>query len=272
MPTEQQYLVELEHVCFGALPERAGSAHLLNCPSAPVAADEDDWYSCVLTVARWQGYVSTRTWHDLARQAEVPLPFLPMGSIDDVAMYRILNKVRTGAFAPKLDFSLGFPLVWITPKAEFDRRRQGAAKPADVARDYLGLVHRAADEHLVAIHLPASAIQQVNAARPTFADAGHHRRFMVSADDTPPVYPAHWGQTLDLECFEDSGRRSSGAAERVCARIEAKHLVGGTLPFEYLGRLERTRGEMRATDKDFAKCQIARDPDRFAQVVDRAVG
>lgn len=265
MADAQDYLIELEELCFGPLPDRAGSDHLLR-GQRDAPDDCPDWYSAVVTVPHWLRYLSTAELNRLARLAGVPLPFPPMSGIDDVALFRILDRLRQGDFTPKPDFSLGFPLVWITPRPEFERRKAARTDMADVARDYLGLVHREANEHLIALHLPAAAVSLVRSARPTFADAGRHRRFMVTPDDTPP-YTEPWGQTLDLECFELSGLCGSGGAERVCARIEARHVNGRKLEFEYLGKLQNSRGIAKATDKDFADSQVKRDRAGFVRIV-----
>jgi hypothetical protein len=263
----EDYLIEFEHVCYGQLPERAGSAHLL-CATPPMPVDAPDWYTCVITVSHWTKYLSTATIDQLSEAAGVALPFVPMGGSEDPALYRILTKLRRGEFVPRSDFSLGFPLVWITPRPEFEHKiRLGHDDRADAARDFLGLVHREANEHLIAIHIPSAIIELVRSARPIFSDAGRHRRFMVMPDVSPPPYRQAWGQTLDLECFETSGARTAGAAERVIARIDSRLLGGTKIQFEYLGRLQYTRGQLTATDMDFATCQEAVDRSGYAQIV-----
>ena len=92
---------------------------------------------------------------------------------------------------------------------------------------------------------------------------------MIESDNLPPLFQRAWGQTLDLEQFEAVGSRESGAAERVCARIEARHLNGATIPFEYLGRLQETRGTFAGTDADFANIQIASDRIGHAKIVEQ---
>ena len=264
----EDYLIEFEELCFGPLPGRPGTAYLL-CSRSKVAPPKDrpDWYSVVVTVTHWKKYLSTAAVHQLARAAGVPLPFVPMGGIEDVALYRILTKLRRGEFTPKSDFSLGFPLVWITPRPEFEQRITSRTDRADAARDYLGLIHREENEHLIALHIPASAVELVDSARPIFSDAGRHRRFIVQSDNVPPLFTKAWGQTLDLEQFEANQSRGSGGAERVCRRIKIDYLGGVKLPFEYLGRVQTTRGRSTATDADFATCQVARGRQGFAQIV-----
>ena len=262
----EDYLIEFEEVCYGPLPKRGGSAHLLRA-KGPVPDVAPSWYTCVITMSHWAKYLSTATIDQLSEAAGVPLPFIPMGGGEDLALYKILAKVRKGEFTPKRDFLLGFPLVWITPRPEFERKMDGHSNRAEAARDFLGLVHREAREHLVAIHIPSRAVELVTSARPIFSDAGRHRRFMVMPDDESPPYPKAWGQTLDLELFETNLARAGGAAERVCGKIDTSVLRGAKIPFLYLGQLQSTRGQRAATDADFAKCQEASDRPGYAQIV-----
>jgi hypothetical protein len=263
----EDYLIEFEYVCYGQLPQRLGSVYLL-CAKAPMPDNAPDWYTSVITVSHWTKYLSTATIDQLSEAAGVSLPFVPMGGSEDPALYRILTRLRRGEFTPRSDFSLGFPLVWITPRPEFERRiMPGHNDCADIARDFLGLVHRQANEHLMAIHIPRSIIELVQSARPIFSDAGRHRRFMVMPDVNPPPYRQAWGQTLDLERFEASGARIAGAAERVCARIDSSLLGGTKIQFEYLGRVQDTRGQRTATDMEYAICQEAADRLGYSQIV-----
>jgi hypothetical protein len=264
--SEEDYLIEFEEVCYGNLPQRAGSIHLLRCETA-LPDETPEWYTCVITVSHWTKYLSTAAIDQLSQAAGITLPFVPMGGADDPALYKILATLRSGEFTPKHDFSLGFPLVWITPRPEFERRMLLHANRADAARDYLGLVHREENEHLIAIHIPSAAVKQKRSARPVFSDAGRHRRFMVMPGNKPPMYPQPWGQTLDLEFFESEGTLGVGAAERVCDRIDAASLSGTRMPFEYLGRLQTTRGRSAATDIDYARLQEESDLEGYTQIV-----
>ncbi|RYY26089.1 MAG: hypothetical protein EOP62_11450 [Sphingomonadales bacterium] len=264
--TATDYLVELEVVCLGEVPARLGSAHLLQALCTPLE-DGPEWYTTIVTVEHWQRYIDRGTLDALALEADVPLPFSPMGGSSDPALLEILKRVPRGSFTPRHDFVLGYPLVWITPRPEFEQQLELSDHPADFARDHLGLVHRGSGQHLVAMHIPATAIDLVASARPTFADAGGHRRFLVLPEDTPPPFPQAWGQTLDLARFETIGNLASGGAERVCARIHLDDLGGQTIPYHYLGRLRETRGVAAATDEDYAGCLVARDAVGFAQTV-----
>jgi hypothetical protein len=91
----------------------------------------------------------------------------------------------------------------------------------------------------------------------------------VTPDEQPPPYQEAWGQTLDLASFEQAQERASGAAERVCGRINAGMLGGSKIPFEYLGRIQTTRGQRAATDEDFARSQEAFDPLGYGHIIER---
>lgn len=266
--TDKDYLVELEHVCLGKLPERAGSPYLLQAKSEALS-DAPEWYTTVTKVEHWLRYIDRATLDTLSEQASIPLPFRPMGGSFDPALIQILKTVKKGQFTPKFGSTLGYPLVWITPRDAFKRKLSAAANEAALARDRLGLVHQAANAHLVAMHIPASAIQPVASNRPTFADAGEHRRFLVSPTERPPPYPRAWGQTVDLEQLEDFFELASGGAERVCARIEGMNLTSHVLEFEYLGKLLTSRGVSAATDNAYAAHQVERDEVGFSQVVNQ---
>lgn len=266
--TYKDYLIELETVCFGELPERKGSPHLLQAQSDQFS-DEPEWYTTVTKVEHWQRYIDRATLDLLSARAKVPLPFAPMGGSLDPALIRILKTVKTGEFIAKMGSTIGYPLVWITPRERFDELVKGSSNAAALARDHLGLVHQLANAHLIAMHIPASAVRLVTSNRPTFADAGQHRRFLVWPAEDPPPYAKAWGQTLDLSQLEDFSNLASGGAERVCARIEADHLVGKAIQFEYLGKLLTSRGVTAATDNAFAQYQYERDKTGFSRIVNR---
>jgi hypothetical protein len=266
--TAKDYLVELDTVCFGELPDRHGSSHLLQASSEPVS-DEPEWYTTVTKVEHWQRYIDRATLDLLSARARVPLPFAPMGGGLDPALVRILRTIKTGEFIPRLNSTMGYPLVWITPRESFEALVADRDNAAALARDHLGLVHQLANAHLIAMHIPASAVRLVRSNRPTFADAGQHRRFFVWPTEDPPLYAKSWGQTLDLSQLEDFSVLASGGAERVCARIEADHLAGRIIQFEYLGKLFTSRGVSAATDIAFAQHQFDRDELGFSRIVNR---
>jgi hypothetical protein len=268
------YLVEFEAVCFGDLPNRAGSPYLLKADAKPEALppphpspDGGGWYTTVTKVEHWLRYVDRATLDALSKRANVPLPFIPMGSSMDPAIIEILKTVGSGEFQPRMGFSIGYPLVWITPRDAFDAVIQGRSDKASDSRDYLGLVHHQTNVHLIALHIPASAVKLVESNRPTFADAGQHRRFLVSC--LPASFAHDWGQTLDLAQLEEGSTVASGGAERVAARIQAQHLAGLPLQFDYLGKVRSSRGMGDATDVAFAEQLLGRDKTGFAQVVNR---
>ena len=262
----EDYLVELKDLAFGA--DQEGSDWILQA-TTPAPSDDPDWYTTVLKVAHWELYIGDHEFERMRKAAGVKLPWKALGAGANLDTIKLLRRLRQGDFAPTREFALGYPIAWLTPRPAFEARKRAAASLADFARDFLGLIHHKTGQHLIALHVPASAVAQVATARPTFADAGRHRRFMAAAAGDPPPYQHAWGQTLDLDAFQDTGELADGAAERVCARIDTTHLGGKSLQFEYLGRVVHTRGSFSATDGDFADRQRKRDDTGHDAVVAR---
>jgi hypothetical protein len=264
--SHEDLIVELEAICLGELPDRKGSDFLLGAESVGFDSG-DEWYTTVTKVEHWLRIVDSSTLNALSRQANVAMPFKPMSGSLDPSLIKILSTVKKGEFTPSINFKIGHPLVWITPRMRLEERIATSDRPAERARDHLGLVHHSAGTHLMALHLPASTIELVKSNRPTFADAGQHRRFMVLPPEVPAPFPQSWGQTLDLAEFEDSSRLASGGAERVCARIGADQLNGQKIGFEYLGSIRLARGQGSEADDIFASEMVARNPIGFSTAV-----
>ena len=110
----------------------------------------------------------------------------------------------------------------------------------DRARDRLGLIHRKVGDSLVALYLPAKAIDPLPNGRPTFADAGIHARFKSRADTTANRKRCRWGHTADLDKFGRSERYIDGLPERVSSPILSDKLGG--IAFIPLGDVSTARG------------------------------
>ena len=95
-------------------------------------------------------------------------------------MMDIPDSLRTGRFGSGKSIGRSGS-VWITGKPILDAKLNGYRQPADPARDVLGLVHRKPPDVLVALHFPWAVTDKVRFARPTFMDAGDHRRFRAQA-------------------------------------------------------------------------------------------
>jgi hypothetical protein len=144
--------------------------------------------------------------------------------------------------------SHGRPFVWLTQNSEFARAQDAAAggAVADVFRDRLGLIHhkpliRNLPNHLFALHLPKSVVNRCGHWRPSFVEGLDNRRFRANTASKP----SDWGKTVDLAGFAEGG------SERVLCRLQRDMFASGErIEFEYLGRVEFTRGTTVGVDDD----------------------
>ena len=145
--------------------------------------------------------------------------------------------------------TLGNPhgVFWVTPISGM-RRDMNGATVADRLRDLLGLVHFREGWVLVAVCLPAATIAPGESARPTFADAGGHRRFRVRADRSDNRRQVTWGYTICLSRLASGERRIDGRRERVSRPIPASRV--GSLRVVPLGKTLVTRGDDRSSARD----------------------
>ncbi len=139
-------------------------------------------------------------------------------------------------------------VVFVTP-AEGLKKIMSKPKMASMARDVLGLIHQKDSMDLVALSFACPAIEPSKSARPSFADAGGHRRFKALASQASNKADRSWGYTVDLDLFHKSAADIDGLRERV------------TFPFAFddmkdiclygLGTVDGTRGQS-ANDSDVA--------------------
>ena len=138
--------------------------------------------------------------------------------------------------------------IWITGKSILDERLDGHDQPADQTRDVLGLVHRKPPDVLIAFHFPWTLTDKVRSARPTFMDAGDHRRFRAQPDARRRQRMTAWGHTVDLAKASAKAKSIDGLPERVCGEIDCDALeptrVFGFAP---LGRVATERGHSADT-------------------------
>lgn len=143
------------------------------------------------------------------------------------------------------DFNLGQVLgrdgevVFLT-LAEGLKKIIGKPNMASMARDVLGLAHHEEGVELVALGFHCPSVGQSNHARPTFADAGGHRRFKAVADNAVNKADKTWGFAVDLERFEQALAELDGLPERVARPIAFKDMENIDLYF--LGKVAGTRG------------------------------
>jgi hypothetical protein len=169
------------------------------------------------------------------------------------------------------DESHGRPYVWFTAREDLERKLADSRVPgrtrADIARDALGLVHHTPTayrsrrpNHLVALHFPAAIAGRAGHMRPSAVQAFDNRRFVVQLDSDVTT-AADWGKTLDLHVFRTrNGIVPIGCRERVLLRLQAALFEPHErMTFEYLGRVESTRGDITIdSDSAFLKL-VARD-------------
>ena len=165
-------------------------------------------------------------------------------------MMDIPDSLRTGRLGAGKSIGRS-GIVWITGKPILDEELNGYEQPADRARDVLGLVHQEPPKVLVALHFPWAVMDKVRSARPTFMDAGDHRRFRAQADARHRRRMASWGHTVDLEKVSAKAKNVDGLPERVCGEIDSGALAptDGKFGFNPLGRVT-TEGSHDANTHD----------------------
>lgn len=167
--------------------------------------------------------------------------------------------------------TLGKPhaVFWVTPTSGLRRNINGATV-ADRLRDVLGLVHFGEDQALAAIYLPTATIAPGESARPTFADAGGHRRFRARADRSDHRRQVTWGYAICLLRLASGKRQIDGRRERVSRPIPASRV--GRARVLPLGQTVVTRGDDGSgavdDDKSFAE-RLARAYHGTAGALDR---
>lgn len=144
-------------------------------------------------------------------------------------------------------------VLWITPLEEVQKHLVGT-EAAERVRDGLGLIHRdRLHEPLVLLELPASAVAGTTNGRPTFADAGSHRRFKTHVDGKAKSKRSAWGHTVDLERLAGGNTLIDGHPERVCMPVPTAML--GRIEFVPLGKIRFVRTEQTGRDDDPAFAQ-----------------
>ncbi|MBF0336851.1 MAG: hypothetical protein HQL05_03385 [Nitrospirae bacterium] len=176
----------------------------------------------------------------------------------DPALEDAIGKLngRPSIYRPnaKLGGSPNRPLFWITPSDNISKKRlryRTYTALGNTIRDLLGLIHYKKGVPLVEIRIHGSKLQSLRHARPTFADAGGHRRFKIYTSSGRAKKKPAWGWTVDLHPFHLSGFSVDGAEERV---VESACL-GANLEteFQFCGFTDTTRGNTaKDNDAEFA--------------------
>ena len=152
--------------------------------------------------------------------------------------------------------TVGVPghLLWFTSREQLNTAMadEDASARGQRARDVLGLNHRKAGETLIAVHFVGSAVAD-SSAKPTFIDAGTHRRFMGRPETEAGRADLAWGRTVDLHAFAERSDVIDGCGERVATEVGADMLPdGGIFEFEMLGTVTVASGTGDDEDRAFA--------------------
>ena len=187
------------------------------------------------------------------RREGLALPSSEAGFMADSTINEWRGKpasVRTARFNP--NESLGRSVAWFTRRDVFAQTATGTSDRTEEARDKLGLIHHKAGAMLAALHFPRAALSGIASARPTFADAAHHRRFKTWPDGANARRRRRWGTTVDLQALNANATSVDGWPERVTKEIGGAALGEGRFEFELLGSVPALQGTAPATDAAFA--------------------
>jgi len=146
-------------------------------------------------------------------------------------------------------------LLWITQSKEVEPYIN-FADAADRVRDLLGLIHYKARRRLLRLRIEPAMLAGKSVGRPTFADAGSHRRFKATADNAANRRRPSWGFTTDLSLFEGGATSIDGAPARVVCPLKTEDV--GSVEIQSLGEVKITRGSAPYDDMAFARCLSAR--------------
>ena len=117
----------------------------------------------------------------------------------------------------------------------------------------MGLVHHEDGAMLAAMHFQPLTLSAHPSARPTFADAGCHRRFKTWPDDEAAQKERGWGRTVDLRALHAAAASVDGCPERIAKSIPGHSLANGaTFEFELLGAVRASADQGDAADAAFA--------------------
>lgn len=125
---------------------------------------------------------------------------------------------------------------------------------SNLVRDRLGLVHWEQHKEYVTLELAADAPALSLLGRPTFVDAGAHRRFKAVACESANKSRDDWGFTLDLEQFANTSAVADGLPERVSELIDANGISSFMLHPLGLVAAENRATTPKDDDKNFAEC------------------
>ena len=212
--------------------------------------------SCVVPAHRLAGIVSHEDRLRLAREGlALPLTAAEFSANSTVNEWRSKPaRERTVRLDPRGSLGRRRSVVWFTRREVFAKTSAGASANdrTEEVRDKLGLIHHRAGTMLAALHFPRVTLAGIASARPTFADAAHHRRFKTWPDGVGARRRRHWGTTVDLQALDADATSVDGWAERVTKEIDGAALGEGRFEFELLGPVPAPRDTGGAADAAFA--------------------
>jgi len=144
---------------------------------------------------------------------------------------------------------IGNDILWFTSWQELDKTIGSAGNMASNARDRLGLVHYLDRDTLVALFFSSAVVRHVAGGRPTFADAGVHRRFQARAKSRRLRSRSAWGRTADLALLKPGCNAADGVQERVSNSLDDSAIKSAKVPFSFLASVVGMRGDT-STDSD----------------------
>ncbi len=128
---------------------------------------------------------------------------------------------------------------------------------ADQIRDKLGLVNWKEGTEYVMLKFQGEQLASLQHGRPTFADAGSHRRFKATASAKENQKKRDWGFALDLKAFAQRNNSPDGGRERICNQIRGESLAP-EVQLHPLGFVAKARGDT-IDDNDDAYAAFLRD-------------
>jgi hypothetical protein len=145
--------------------------------------------------------------------------------------------------------------LWYTREEELRSVLDTSADQSNRARDVLGLVHYRDATPVAAIYFSSELLRSGPRARPTFVEAGDHRRFKAHGESSESKRQPSWGRTADLKKFAVGETNIDGCPERIARPAPDIH----QLRFEILGVTRGIRGiHAKDADATFANVLVSR--------------
>ena len=239
--TTEELIGQFEEVARGERPIRNGShsQFLFACTKRTTAISKTSEVSTVIEVGTLVHY--------LIEVADGHASFLSYPDATDSMLKDAIERLNDRSDFYRSDAYLGGnpdrPFFWITLTEMLStvRRDNSPEDLGDAIRDRLGLIHYEDNIPLVELRIPGTRLRSRKHARPTFADAGSHRRFRIRPDKSSARQRSGWGWTVDLLHFANGNTCIDGIPERVVERTAFNADTGAR--FVFAGVTKNVRGE-----------------------------